>query len=189
MIIVLACTVSTHRPHYDLGSNQCYWYAGVVWEITCALDDPSKPIPYSDLKGTNAGLLWLTIRPDVSEYDDAKALAPKYERDWAAFWEEVKERQGHGMPARIRESEKMVQVEVEARAAAEKRVQEEAKARATVENRMQEETKARVSAEEKARIAEKKLEIARELIETMKKKLSSGQLAHWPHAHSVCTTF
>ncbi|KAG8736340.1 hypothetical protein FRC10_009414 [Ceratobasidium sp. 414] len=88
-IIVLTCTVSTHQPNYILASNQCYWYAGTVWKITCALDDTTKPIEFSPVRGTNMLILWVKVKPTVFKDDMSEALCPEYDQAWKVFNKDV----------------------------------------------------------------------------------------------------
>jgi hypothetical protein len=94
-IIVLACTVSAHRPSYNLYKHQCYWYAGVIWDIIVRISNTTLVASPSEWPRGQATLAWLiSLAPTIDEEDSADTLHTSYVRDWVSFCAEVKLNEG-----------------------------------------------------------------------------------------------
>ncbi|QRW07848.1 hypothetical protein RhiLY_06847 [Ceratobasidium sp. AG-Ba] len=94
-LVVLAAAVSQHRPLYNLYKHQCYWYAGVVWEIICQLSGESPKVE-SSLRGRANFARFISIAPR-SPLDDIKPMLELYNQQWEQFLVEIKPKTGKGI--------------------------------------------------------------------------------------------
>ncbi|KAG9102264.1 hypothetical protein FS749_009604 [Ceratobasidium sp. UAMH 11750] len=90
-IIVLACAISEHHPSYNLYRHQCYWYAGVIWDVVSTLAKVSPVIKASKqlTKGSAQFARFLTVTPYVNPADRAPVLTEIYHRRWQEFMDKA----------------------------------------------------------------------------------------------------
>ncbi|KAG8725599.1 hypothetical protein FRC09_004872 [Ceratobasidium sp. 395] len=118
-LIFLAETVSAHQPNYKLFGAECYWYAGVTWEIACALAAPAERQPERHkLRGKAAYLTrHVAFKPPLADKSARpEAVRAIFDRNLPGFVASVKSRQGYGsasMTAQLQVRDQEVQVQGE----------------------------------------------------------------------------
>jgi hypothetical protein len=101
MIIVLASTLASHCPGYNLYKDQCYWFASTLWDMTIDLAKAGNDhnITYTKkvdrpIRIWNTPPRFLTLAVPVDDVDKPAAMRPKYDKAWHKFCARVEPLRG-----------------------------------------------------------------------------------------------
>lgn len=101
-LLIIAATLSTHKPHYDLFKTQCYWYALMLWDLMQRVSGTTAP-PFANgsvRPGSNRLAPWLVRQPQGSErQNELEELMAEYEGRWQTFSEELPGYKSRGVKA------------------------------------------------------------------------------------------
>ncbi|KAG8681681.1 hypothetical protein FRC08_015485 [Ceratobasidium sp. 394] len=101
-VIAVACAVSDHHPLYNLYRHQCYWYAGVIWDVICMVAD-TKPQVIQAGRGTARFARFISIAPKVAPEDGAQVMHQYYLQRWQEYRQEAELKSGRGKAAVARQ--------------------------------------------------------------------------------------
>ncbi|KAH9936463.1 uncharacterized protein B0H18DRAFT_1113847 [Fomitopsis serialis] len=141
--IIAACSVLTQEyPEYELGSKQCYWFAGLVFRLIAGDNVMTATNPIGMRAGEFANFLNIMQEPELAE--QAEAMQPIFETklrevEHAVAQKLAKERAAAEMQAQLAEAQRRVQeAERRERAAAEMQAAEMQAQLAEAQRRVQE---------------------------------------------------
>ncbi|KAG8749007.1 hypothetical protein FRC12_013672 [Ceratobasidium sp. 428] len=104
-LLVLAAAVSNHHPGYNLFTHQCYWYAGVIWDVVSQL---AGQIPKSISPGKGRAKLMPFLSIASRHYpSDSGVLLKLYNSQWAQFCTDIAPKAGKGMVAITKDRNKI----------------------------------------------------------------------------------
>ncbi|KAG8793329.1 hypothetical protein FRC12_003050 [Ceratobasidium sp. 428] len=96
-LLVLAAAVSNHHPFYNLYTHQCYWYAGIIWDVVCKLAGQTAKSIFPG-KGKAQLMPFLSVAPR-HDSDGSQKMLELYKSQWGQFCTEIEPKTGRGVVA------------------------------------------------------------------------------------------
>jgi hypothetical protein len=90
MLLTLAHTLSTHKPHYDIFKTQCYWYSFMLWELMQRVTGTTATTSGDRTPGSHTLVPWLQLIQQGSERQrELDKLFTEYQTQWDNFLVEL----------------------------------------------------------------------------------------------------